>query len=312
MKMLLKSMTLLNFKGVRNLTINFSKVTNISGENRTGKTTIVDAFFFLLWGKNSYDVKDFNIKTLDKENNPIPKLNHEVSAVIEIDDYDQTFRRVYKEKWTKKKGSEITEMTGHVTELYINDVPFQLKEYQSKIDGIINEELLKLLTNPLYFNSNTNSWKWQNRREVLSKIAGNVTDAEVAGDNEDFLALLALLNNKSIEEFKREIASRKKRLKDDLARVPIRIDEATRSMPIVENWSVLETKIGIQNTRIAEIEKQMEDKTLAHQTELNKIRDKQNDLHQLKLNLSSAEQSAKSDKQTRRGRFKLLSTIRRA
>ncbi|WP_242867020.1 AAA family ATPase [Clostridium coskatii] len=33
-----------NFKCIKELTVNFSKLTNIYGDNATGKTTIFDAF----------------------------------------------------------------------------------------------------------------------------------------------------------------------------------------------------------------------------------------------------------------------------
>ncbi|RYG55303.1 hypothetical protein EON80_30830, partial [bacterium] len=68
MKIVLKALTLINFKGARSRTIDFSEVTNIYGDNATGKTTIKDAFCWLFFGKDSTDRKDFEIKTLDGNN----------------------------------------------------------------------------------------------------------------------------------------------------------------------------------------------------------------------------------------------------
>ena len=65
MNIKIKKLSLLNFKGIRELSIEFDEVTNIHGENGTGKSTIFDAFTWLLFGKDSHDSKDFNIKTLD-------------------------------------------------------------------------------------------------------------------------------------------------------------------------------------------------------------------------------------------------------
>lgn len=298
MRIILKSLHLLNFKGVRDFRVDFNKeITNISGDNGTGKSTLFDSFTYLLFGKDSHDVKDFNIKTLDSENNVIPRIDHQVTGVLEIDGDELTLRKLYKEKWVKKKGSETPEFSGHTTEYYFNDVPLSQKEYEGNIDGIISESIAKLVTNPLYFNQ----MLWTKRREVLSKMAGDVTDKDVAGQNEDFIALLALLNNKSLEEFKKEIAAKKKKLKDSLEQIPVRISEANLSMPQVENWNKIESQIEMKNKDIEAVEKQMDDKTLSHQTTLNGIRDKQNELHDLKLKLSGAEQSAKSDKQSRAG-----------
>ena len=103
-KITLKQLVLTNFKGIKSLSIDFDPIsTVISGENGTGKTTVYDAFNFLLFGKDSSDRKDFNIKTLDKDNNPIHKLNHEVTGVFDVDESTQTFKRIYREKWGKTK-----------------------------------------------------------------------------------------------------------------------------------------------------------------------------------------------------------------
>ena len=61
----LKSLSLVNFKGVRELYLNFTQqVTVISGENGTGKTTIFDAFHWLLFGKDSTGRSDSNFNII--------------------------------------------------------------------------------------------------------------------------------------------------------------------------------------------------------------------------------------------------------
>ena len=58
----LKKLILENFKGIKELKIDFSNVTNIFGDNGVGKTTIFDAFTWLMFGKDSTDKKDFSIQ----------------------------------------------------------------------------------------------------------------------------------------------------------------------------------------------------------------------------------------------------------
>ena len=102
----LKSLKLTHFKGIKDLEIEFTDNTFIQGANGSGKTTIFDAFTWLLFGKNSYGQTDFEIKTLDKNGAAIPKIDHEVEAVIEVDGHETTIRRVYSEKWVKQRGAE--------------------------------------------------------------------------------------------------------------------------------------------------------------------------------------------------------------
>ena len=99
MQIKISNLKLKNFKGIKNLEINFEgKNANIYGKNATGKTTVFDAFKWLFFDKDSSDRKDFNIKTLDENNKPIHFLEHEVEAILLIDGVDMTFKKMLKEK----------------------------------------------------------------------------------------------------------------------------------------------------------------------------------------------------------------------
>ena len=88
MEIVLKSLHLVNFKGARDLELSFSPGTSlVKGDNGTGKTTVFDAFTWLLFGKDSTQRSDsnFNIKTLDSQGNPILKQEHSVTALLMVD-----------------------------------------------------------------------------------------------------------------------------------------------------------------------------------------------------------------------------------
>ena len=155
-------MTLNNFKGIKYFETVFNGTTRIFGDNATGKTTLVDAFTWLLFGKDSTGRKDFSIKTYDKDNNVIHKLDHEVFAEFEINDERIVLRRVYKENWVTRRGSQDAELQGHETAFFWNDVPLSAGEYQKKVDEIITEQTFRMITSPWYFNS----LKWQERRDI--------------------------------------------------------------------------------------------------------------------------------------------------
>ena len=68
-EIIIKRMSFVNFKGIRNLTVDFDDtLTSILGTNGVGKTSIFDGFTWLLFGKDSENRKNFNIKTLDANN----------------------------------------------------------------------------------------------------------------------------------------------------------------------------------------------------------------------------------------------------
>lgn len=275
MKIEIKKLSLTNFKGIRSLTILFDAVTSIFGNNATGKTTLMDAFLWLLFGKDSTDRKDFEIKTLDENNVPYHRLDHEVEAVLLIDGMETVLRRGFKEKWTKKRGSSEHEFTGHETLYFWNDVPMKQEEYQAKISGIVDEKLFKLLTNTTYFNG----LKWQDRRAVLLSIAGKIDDAEILRELSKqngpagYEDLIFALNKKTVEEYKKELAAKKKKLKDELDMMPARISEANLALPEEKDYSAIDELIAQVTLDIQSADSLLQNKSKAQKDHQNKIGD---------------------------------------
>lgn len=306
MKIILKKLTLTNFKGIRSLSILFDQVTNIFGDNATGKTTLFDAFLWLLFGKDSTDRKDFEIKTLDEKNQPYHRLDHEVEGVLEVDGIEIVLRRGYKEKWVKKRGSAEEEFKGHEQAFFWNDVPLQLADFQAKVAGIINENVFKLITNTNYFNS----LKWPDRRSVLLKIGGVIDNGEILDKiatlkNKDaILALTTALNQKkSIEEFKKEIGVKKKNLKDELILIPSRIQEAKRALPDEKNFGEIDELITQVTADIEGVDGLLMNKSQAvkdHQKNITELLGKRQSLNRLMLDIEASIKSQVQDRKRER------------
>lgn len=272
-KVIIKEIRLLNFKGLRDLTVEFDPaLTEIYGRNGIGKTSIFDGFTWLLFGKNSEDRKQFGIKTYDEAGNIIPKLPHEVSAVLLVNGEVVTLCRRFNEKWTKKRGAAVEEFVGHEEERLYNDVPCSLKEWNEKIATICPEQVFKFITNPLYFTAQS----VDTQRSMLFRMAGGITDEEIATGNADFAALLASLTGKTMDEYKKEIAAKKRRLKAEIEAIPERIDERRRDVPEAEDWAVLEAELRQKQEALAEVEDQITDAAkvyaAANEARLTKIR----------------------------------------
>jgi exonuclease SbcC len=252
MKLTIESLTLVNFKGIKFLEITeFSEVLNIRGKNESGKTTIMDAFIYLFFNKNSEDKADFSIKTINKETGkPESHLDHEVRALVNVDGKKWDFHKIYRETWERRKGNLEAEFTGHETLYFINTVPMKLKEYKAKVDELIPEQLFKLLTNPAYFNT----LKWEAKREILFKMVDEVSDQDVFDQFVEYQDLKEIIGDNSIAEHKSSLSYKISELKKSKEHIPARIDEANRNMPEAPDVEAIETAIGKLNLQIAEVE----------------------------------------------------------
>jgi len=239
--MKLMKLTLKNFKGIRDFTLEANgQNVNIFGDNATGKTTIFDAFTWLLYDKDSKNKKDFELKTLDENNTPIHNLNHEVEGIFEINDGKQiTLKKVFSEKWTKKRGSATEEFTGHITDYFIDGVPVKKNEYETKIAEIANEEIFKLLTNPTYFNEHLH---WQERRKILLEICGDISDDEVIASDPSLSTLPKILRGRKLEDHRKVIAANRAEINKELEKIPVRIDETHRNLPDLTDITIIPNK----------------------------------------------------------------------
>lgn len=225
MKIELKELRINNFKGITNKVIRFGRETSIHGANATGKTTIADAFFWLIFGKNSQDDKNFGIKNTVLTD--LNELDHEVEAVLVIDGDETTLRHVYREKWQRKRGAETKTFVGNENEYFWNDIPCQLKDWNARIAKLIEEDLFKKITNPAYFNM----IEWTKRRETLIAMAGPISIADIVGENKDLQALVARMKGTTLKDYRATLAARKTKLKKELDEIPARIDELKKTLP---------------------------------------------------------------------------------
>src|SRR5690554_3252932 len=231
-KIKLFRLSLRNFKGIRDFTLDAQgDNVNIYDDNAVGKTTLFDGWNWLLFDKDSENKKGFEIKTLNTDGSPIHNLDHEVEGTLVIDGKTVVLKKVYREKWTKKRGAVRAEFTGHTTEYFIDGVPVKKSEYEQFVSEIADEKLFRLLTDPRYFNE---VMKWQDRRKILLEVCGDISDADVIASKPELAELPDILNGRTIEQHRKVVLARRKEINNELERIPVRIDEAERSKPDTE------------------------------------------------------------------------------
>lgn len=222
-------MALENFKGIKKAEFSFGGFdANIYGANGTGKTTVFDAFTWLLFGKASEERANFSPKTITAEG-AAHNLDHSVECDIEIDGTTTTFKRVYHEVYKKTRGYAEAVLSGHTTDYYINGVPKKEKEYQKFWSEVFDsDEEVKLLTMPAYF---AEQLHWEKRRAILLEICGNISDLAIMETDTELKELPSQVGKNSVDEYKKIIKAQKTTINKKLELIPARIDEATKAIP---------------------------------------------------------------------------------
>lgn len=258
MKIILKSLKLENFKGIKNLSIDFKdRVTTIAGDNAAGKTTIFDAYCWLLWDKDSLNRKSFGIKPYDKDGQEVHNLESSVEGDFIFGDTELKLKKIYKETWTKKRGSTQSEFTGHTTDYYINSVPIKKKEYTDRIASAVSEDDFNLLSNPLYFNQILDK---NRRREILLSMIDEVEPKDIVAKNKDLKDLD--LENYTVDELKKMAKDTARKINKDLESIPARIDELNKSR-VDTDFKTLEFRKNTITPAIRKIDEELADESKA-------------------------------------------------
>lgn len=290
MRMILKSLHMENFKGIKSLDVNFSNKTSIKGQNAVGKTTIFDAFTWLLFNKNSAGEEKFNVRPLDKYNKRIDNVEIKVVGVINVDGKEVELSKVQKQNWVKKRGTDTVTLQGNVNSFEIDGYPKSEAEFKAYISGLAqSEEMFKMLTNPQYFSS----LKWKDQRDILMKLTTEVSDVELAKTGAKYAPLIGELEKApSTDDIRAKFSKALSEWKKKQAEIPVRIDEAEKSKVDVDVAEQELLKADLTR-RIAECDK----KIAGADHSLDELRDKE---MRLQLDISGITQTMNRELSNRR------------
>ena len=251
MELKLQTISIQNFKGIRDITLNLNgQSAAISGRNGCGKSSIVDAFTWCLFGVNangdSPGSDAFREKPLDENGNIIHNLTTSVQLDFLLDDKPFNVKRELSESWVKRRGSAERTFQGNVSKFYINDVELKKTEFEERISAIISTDTFKQIGILGYFNG----MDWKKRRQYLMNLAGNDVDNQLL-QSPEYKSIADEVNkrNISVDDLKKVLSDQKKKLSSDLKTFPVRIDEARKSMPVLREHEVSDAEYMINDTK---------------------------------------------------------------
>lgn len=198
-KVILKKISVQNFRS-KSFEFEFGEHNAIRGKNRSGKSSVKNAFFWLLTGADDLDRTNFNLfdtTIVHTKENSVPTI---VTAVLLIDDVEYEISRTAKMGWTRKRGNdEYERKTSDDYSFAIDGIERSATEFKSWIeDTFAPVEMLKCMINTQHFLYNIDDWKVQ--RKYLANIAGEITNDDFDGDYTELFAQFSKYTAEQLRE----------------------------------------------------------------------------------------------------------------
>lgn len=175
-----KQLILQNFKSHQDLQVNFGEVTQITGDNAQGKSSIAEAITFLLYGTDPLGSK------IDPT--PITYASDETLVQLLLEVYG---KQVLLGRGLKKGK----------TSYFVNEVPSKAGEFNEIVDQLFDKELFFSLFNPNYFFT----LHWEKQRGMLLKYVSSPANKEVLKQlpEEQSKVLATLLKKHSLSDIEK-------------------------------------------------------------------------------------------------------------
>ncbi len=288
MRMILKSLHIENFKGVKDKTYEFGKTTRVSGMNRRGKTTIGAAWYWLISDKNYELVSNPNIRP-DNVEDCIPT----VTANVDVDEKEITLSKMQKRKVGKPDKNGVSKVT--ITNTYeINSVPKTERDFKAYLEELGFEfDKFLICSHPNVFTKDLSLKKKQDEmRKYLFTMASEKTDLEIAQMNKETADVAKLLESYKFEEIEAMNNASKKKAVEQLDAIPnqiIGLEKAKVDVDVAEQ----ELAKADLTRRIAECDK----KIAGADHSLDELRDKE---MRLQLDISGITQTMNRELSNRR------------
>lgn len=255
MKVFLKNITLKNFKGVRSLEASPSANCLVYGRNGVGKSTIKNAFLWVLTGRDQQGRTDHEIRPRDEDKNITHNLDSTVEVVLDIDGNESTLKRLYKEKWSRKTGDEAKTYDGNTTEYYLNSVKVTKKEYDAFTSSLLN---LELLSDESYFLN----LDWKKQRDLLLELV-DIKDKDIEALDERLLGFTDTFDVRLLDSIKLDKKRKRGELEKDKARYDSQLEENLNNKQEELDWEQIDKSINEKKKRIEEIDSLIENASKA-------------------------------------------------
>ena len=236
----------------QNRVIEFSDITEIRGRNESGKSTVLNAFLWLMTG---YDEEDrlnyqlFNNTVEQTYENAVPAS---VEAVLDIDGYEYTFKKTAKQGWSRPRGKSEYERKGTDDYSFFADgIEVSATQYKSQIEYLLAPiDKLKIMLNLRYFMM----LDWKDMRKQLEGMVGEIESGDFKGD---YGVILQDLIKYAPDQLKSLYKQQKSKIEDNIKGLPKAIETLQSNLPDLKEVEEARKAIDEAKQQIADIDEKI-------------------------------------------------------
>ena len=260
--------------------VSFNDLTRIIGRNGVGKSTIANAYMWLLFDCD-YDLTPKPV--VRREENGVPVDGDViVSATFDVDGKTVTMKKVQK-RTHSKDGSSYKDDNKY----FVNDVPKTAKDFKGYLG--IDMDIVKMCCNINAFTAQ----KPAEMRKYLFTHTDSISDYDIAAGNEDLKEILPLLTDYTVEEItamnKTVISDTKKELSTYSGRI------AEKELEIKQKQEMDVSALELQKNILLERLKENKDKQASNKKLMDSYDKETNDILDMKFRLNDMVRKANEE-----------------
>ena len=293
----LKSMKLENYKsfcksllGRKNFSCQFGHRTKISGRNREGKSTILDAYFDLLTGKLADGSQPDKIRPHDANGVDIDRIDVVRELDLEINGKEVDVVKKTAQKWRKPRGQSEEVFDGNVTTYAVDGFDIKQKQFTEWQESIADPDVLLMCSNARPF-LNTVQKSTSEARKILERMSGFKIEDFIA-QNPEYAQIEEIAKGHSVEDVLKQLRKNLNAQKKsaDKARTELSYEKSREPEKGEAEIAELQKSVDKYNKQIAELddrEKALNDVSSAYDEKSREIVELRNKQIQIRTDRSS-------------------------
>lgn len=247
----LKKLTIENWRA-QSKVIEFGNITEITGRNKEGKSTVMNAFLWLMTGYDEYDRSNYQLFDNTVEQTYENAVPASVEAVLEVNRNEYTFKKTAKQGWSRARGnSEYTRKGTDDYSFFADGIEVSATQYKTMIEGLLAPiDKLKIMLNIRYFLM----LDWKDMRKQLESMVGEIESSDFRGD---YGVILQDLIKHTPDELKSLYKSKIKPIKSSIDSMPITIETMQNNLPDLKEVEEARNAIDEAKQQIADIDEKI-------------------------------------------------------